>query len=527
MRGKGQRVWILLAAMTVVALGSFWAKGCRNRVTMADIGQCVQIERPARMRPDYAGTVIPPNIAPLNFVIDEPGTAYYCRVQGTSGPSIEVSSRDGRIMFPPKLWRQLLNRHRGASVTFEIYVKDLKGQWQHFKTVVSAVAADDIDQYLAYRSIAPLYNWWEDVGIFQRDLSSYKRSTILHGKSYGGGCVNCHTFCNHRTDKMLVGIRDTVYGSATLLANAGTVSKIGTKFGYTSWHPSGQLAVYSINKVRLFFHEVQPEVRDVVDLDSALNIYDVRSQTIKAHPGIADKDRLETYPTWSPDGRYLYFCSAPILWEDRDAMPPKDFEKVRYDLRRISYDIETDVWGQPETILSADQVGKSILLPRISPDGRFLIFCLCDYGCFPIYRTESDLFSVDLEQAAVSGEYAYRPLTQANSRFSESWHSFSSNGRWLVFSSKRDDGVFTRPWFSYIDRDGQAHKPFVLPQEDPTFYDAHLKTFNTPEFTTEPVKVSQGQLARAVRSPRQIQTPLPLTGATPVASPDRDYLSRE
>jgi len=519
MKRKERYLLILAMVAAVSILGAARIVGRDAKIDTAGLDRAVQIDRAAHVQPDYAGTMIPPNIAPLTFTIDEPGTAYCVRLKGQSGQSIQATSCNGGVVFPEKAWRELLGKHRGKSLAFEIHVKDPQGQWRRFETVTVSVAAEDIDRYLAYRSIRPLYNWYENVGIYQRDLSSYDRSAILHGESYGGGCVNCHTFLNKGTDKMFIGVRDNVYASATLLIDNDTVTKIGTRFGYTSWHPSGKLAVYSINKVRLFFHDTEPEVRDVVDLDSALSIYDVRTQTLKSDPNIAEKDRLETYPAWSPDGKYLYFCSAPILWEDRDTVPPKNFEKVRYDLRRVSYDIATDTWGRPETILSAESVGQSVLLPRISPDGRFLVCCLCDYGCFPVYRADSDLYCIDLQEGQAGGQYVSRPLTQANSDHSESWHSFSSNGRWLVFSSKRDDDVFTRPWFCYIDSQGQAHKPFVLPQKDPAFYETHLKTFNTPEFATEPVRISQRKLARAVRSSQQVEAKLPLTGATPKAGP--------
>ena len=134
----------------------------------------------------------------------------------------------------------------------------------------------------------------------------------------------------------------------------------------------------------------------MVDLDSALVCYRVESGKADSPQELADKDRLETYPTWSPDGKYLYFCSAPVLWKDRNAVPPEDYDKLKYDLRRIPYDIATDQWGKAETVLSAEETGQSILLPRISPDGRFLLFCMCRYGCFPVYQPSSDLYLMDL-----------------------------------------------------------------------------------------------------------------------------------
>ena len=70
---------------------------------------------------------------------------------------------------------------------------------------------------------------------------------------------------------------------------------------------------------------------------------------------------------------------------------------------------------------------------------------------------------------------------------SDTYHSWSHTGRWFVFASKRDDGLYGKPYFCYVDRQGKAHKPFVLPQKEPTFYDDCLKSFNIPELSRGPV----------------------------------------
>jgi hypothetical protein len=408
------------------------------------------IDRPPHILPDYTDTVIPPNIAPLNFIVQEPGRRYYVRIYSVQGNDIKVRSKKPKIIIPLKAWRKLLQDNQADKLYFDVYVENNNGRWEKFASITNKISRAAIDYYLVYRLIKPIYSNWFDIGIYQRHLPNYDESVVVRGRSFReqsyGGCVNCHAFCNNRTDKMTIGIRSD-YRVPTLLNQNGRVSKIGAKFGYTAWHPTGRIVTYSVNKVRQFFHMTGVETRDVIDLDSALAYYDLESKTIKVHPQLADKSRLETYPAWSPDGKYLYFCSAPILWSDRNVTPPKNYEKVRYDLMRISYDIDTDSWGPVQTVLSAAETGKSILLPRISPDGRFLMFCMCDYGCFPIYQPSSDLYIMGLEADRQTGNYAYRRL-EINSDRCESWHCWSSNGRWIVFSSKRRDGVFTRSYIS-------------------------------------------------------------------------------
>jgi hypothetical protein len=482
------------------------------------------VARPARISPDYNDVVIPPNIAPLNFLIQEQGLQYFIRIYANEGEPIEVHSKTPKIVIPEKQWHKLLSLNRGAQLSFDIYVKpqalpsssEVQTQrWQRFEPITIRISNEKIDDFLVYRRIRPGHSTWREMGIYQRNMYSFDESLILDNGYYKDGCLNCHTFCNNRTDKMLIGIRSAVYGSSALLIEDDMVSKIGTKFGYSSWHPSGRVAAYSINNVVLFFHSAAGEVRDVMDLDSLLAYYLVDSEKVKTSPILAQKDRLETYPTWSADGRYLYFCSAPLTWEVRDEIP-EQYDKVKYDLVRIPYDLERDEWGELETVLSADETGLSILLPRFSPCGRWLLFTMCDYGCFPVYRQSSDLYIMDLESAGQTGQYTYCRL-DINSDESESWHSWSSNGRWIAFSSKRGYGVFTRIYLSYVDENGKAYKPVLLPQKDPTYYDSCLWTYSVPELVTEPVRVTKERLGRVVRDPRKIYVEMPITMATPKA----------
>jgi len=111
--------------------------------------------------------------------------------------------------------------------------------------------------------------------------------------------------------------------------------------GHSAWHPSGKVIAFTVYKVRQFFHTAQTEVREGMDVESALGYYLVDSQQIKTAPPLSLKDRLETFPAWSPDGRWLYFCSAPIWWTEH-GKPPERYDEIKYDLVRVSYDPKTD-----------------------------------------------------------------------------------------------------------------------------------------------------------------------------------------
>jgi len=483
------------------------------------IEQSEPVGRLARMEPDYSETVVPPNIAPLNFLIDEPGTAFCARLSSATGDPIEVFSHDGAIEIPARPWRKLLEGNTGQDLQVEVFARNDEGQWHCFAPVRIAIASEPIDGYLVYRKMYPTHlRVRGEISIECRDLSNFNVSTVLRSTSYENGCVNCHSFPRNDGNKMLLGVRSTKYGVGTLCVDGGAAREIGTKFGYTSWHPSGRMAVYAVNNLPMFYHAARNEVRDTVNIDSLLAYYLCEPRRVCVEPKLAQKERLENWPAWSADGKYLYFCSAPKLWPSDTPNPPTQYDQVKYDLLRIAYDIETDTWGDIETVVSAEQAGKSVSMPRCSPDGRWLSFCLVDYGYFAGWKDESDLYVIDLQAAGQTGKFTCRRL-EINSDKSESWHTWSNNSHWLVFSSKRLHGAFTRPFISYVDANGKAHKPFVLPQSDPRYYGTCLRTLNTPELVLTPPKATGEALAKVFRAPEAMAVSMPITMATPIAQP--------
>ncbi|MCX8108508.1 MAG: hypothetical protein N3G20_06865, partial [Verrucomicrobiae bacterium] len=448
--------------------------------------------RSPRIRPDYTGTVFPPNIAPPNFAIDEPGDAYRVTIRGPAGRPIQIQSRRQSILIPQDQWKTLLELNKDNNISFEMAVRSANGAWLVFQPVTNRVAPHPIDRTLVYRLLRPLYNFYTEMGIYQRDLESYRQKPLLENHSINHGCLNCHTFLDNRPDIFALHIRGQKGPQPMLLATSNQVARINKTAGYLSWHPSGRLLAFSANKLSLFFHTIG-ETRDVFDADSDLGVYWVESNVVANPPPISQPDRLETWPNWSHDGRYLYFCSAPKLRQER-------FRQVKYDLMRIRFDLEQNTWGKPELLVSATETGLSAAQPRVSPDGRWLVFCLAKYGNFPVYQPSSDLYCLDLETMKT------RRL-EINSDLADTWHSWSSNGRWLVFSSKRQDGLFARPHFCYVDEQGRFSKPFLLPQEDLEFYDSCIKTFNVPELVRGSPQATPADLAAAVSKPRIILTP--------------------
>src|SRR5690606_3212987 len=137
-----------------------------------------------------------------------------------------------------------------------------------------------------------------------------------------------------------------------------------------------------------------------------------------------------------------------------------------------------------------------VSFPRISPDGKYIIITLTDYGTFPIWHKEADLYLVNPD----TGEYKYLEL---NSTETESYHSWSANGRWLVFSSKRIDKRAATPFFAYFKDWDTIGKPFVLPQQDPETYDHMLHSFNSPEFVYGKISLNTRDYIKSASQPAQ------------------------
>lgn len=429
--------------------------------------------------PDYNGVTIPANIAPLNFRLTTGYTEAYA-VFSASGKELIVKASKGQFTIPISKWKTLLKENKGQTIEVTIYVKE--DEWIGYAPFPLYIADEPIDPYLAYRLIEPGYELWNRMGIYQRNLETYDESPIMENKMSGNNCMNCHSFCMQNPEKMLFHMRATYPG--TYLIDGDRIEKLNTKTDqtlstlvYPSWHPSGKYVAFSVNDTQQGFHQNDRNRVEVFDNASDVVVYDVEKHEIVTTSKLFSKESFETFPTFSPDGRTLYFCTA----EARSL--PKEFKEVKYSLCSIPFDPDTRVFGATvDTLYNASTEGRSVSFPRVSPDGEALMYTLSGYGNFSIWHKDADLYMIDLS----SGRH--QALDTVNSDDVESYHSWSNNSRWVVFSSRRIDGLYTRPYIAYRTLDGQMAKPFLLPQKDTEYYNRLMKSYNIPEFITGKVK---------------------------------------
>lgn len=433
--------------------------------------------------PDFSGTTFPVNIAAPTFVIKEEGKRFFTEI-GISGkePVISVSSSSPEVKPDLNKWQTLLNEGSDKNLYVRITVENDKGEGEQFQDIICHISGSHVDPYLAYRLLYPGYELWSEMGIYQRNLTNYSQDVILENNSIDKQCVNCHSFSLNSPESMMIHVRGKDGG--TLLRKNGETKKIDPKCTflengatYPSWHPSGRFIAFSANNIQQFFHAKGPKTIEVSDLSADMTIYDVENEKSFTTPSLSGEEWMETFPNWTPDGHTLYFCRA------KGYVKGEALDSVRYDLCKVSFNPETLELGEPEIVFHASEEGKSVSFPRVSPDGKWLLFTLSDYGNFSIWHPESDLWLLNLE----NGEM--HRANNINSEHVDSYHSWSSNGKWVVFSSKRIDGLWARPFIaSFNSETGEFGIPFIVPQEDPHYYDDFMKTFNIPEFVKSPVQ---------------------------------------
>lgn len=426
--------------------------------------------------PDYAGVTIPVNIAPLNFDVTTPAK----RVEATISNGTEQIVAKGRegVRISPRKWRALLAEAERLTVTVAVTAEGVCTQYAPFEIEVSR---DSIDYGLCYRRIDPGYEYYARMGLYYYDLAENEEHILIENTLLGSSCVNCHSFAKTDPSKMMFHIRGN--GGGTLMHLDGQNTLLNTKTDatrvscvYPSWHPEGRYIAYSINDIKQTFHNVPSKLLDVYDYWSDVVIYDTKTGQLNTYPILSDTVRMETFPSFSADGRTLYFCSA----EPNTVSPPE----VHYELCSVAFDPETGEVGDEITTVW-DGEGTSLLFPRASYDGRYLMVTRSTYGTFPIWHKDADLWLIDL----ATGER--RALDELNSDNTESYHSWSSSSRWVVFSSRRIDGLHTRPFIAHVDDEGRFSKPFLLPQNEPTkWYEGLMQSYNIPEFISAPIDIS-------------------------------------
>ena len=202
-----------------------------------------------------------------------------------------------------------------------------------------------------------------------------------------------------------------------------------------------------------------------------LSWYSRKTGVLQPLPGADDPQFVQMGAVWGPDSQYLVFARAQATDPNPPGVPLAQFAndpnelQLKYDLYRVPF--QNGQGGAPEPIAGASGNGMSNTFPKVSPDGRWIVFVQCRNG--ELMRPDSQLYIVP-----AGGGRARR--MRCNTSRMNSWHSFSPNGRWLVFSSK-SRSPYTQLYLTHIDGEGNDSPPILI--ENAT---AANRAANIPEF---------------------------------------------
>lgn len=418
--------------------------------------------------PDYSDIVIPCNIAPLNFMIDG---AEKVNVTIDGNKEYSFSNRGETLRFPLKKWKRMLDAEKGNSLEVKIFANGDKNPLKEFEWTISA---DSIDKYLSYRLIEPAYEVWSRIEIEERNMENFVTRSIGDNRTADKCCINCHT--TNRQGTSFMHLRGSNGG--TILNRNGEVIKLNTKTEFTGntvygdISADGRYGVFTTADIKFAIHTHYTKRMEVYDSSSDLVVLDFDNLTVTDAPSVKGTEFQETFPCFTPDGKTIFFCRAKSLPQ------PDSLTSMKYDIAAVQFNPETgEIGDKVYTVVSTEGRNLSFSHLKCSPDGRYLMATAASYGTFPVWHEESELWLIDLRTGAID------VMKDANARYADTYHSWSSNSRWVVFASKRDDKVYGRPYIAYIDENGKASKAFVLPQKNPDLYNTTLKSFNLPELS--------------------------------------------
>ena len=403
------------------------------------------------------------------------------RTQAAGGPAVTLRVRG---VLRARLWGKLRESvHRSRVITF-------------------TVSADAADNALIYRRVAPPFYSKKTPDMFVRDLR--ERSDRIFLSAHRLYCFNCHTFSSKSGTRGKLALQVRYSGRRELDHYAFfSVYDIDRAEGrktilpfdiqmttWMSWSPDERRLAFSANQQITAYGPITLETQSIGQPTSDLGVYDLETQRVKLLPGASDDNTLEIYPYWTPAGDAIVYSSSPA---GQHPVLTK-FELKVIDYNGGSGDTPVPLFDRPDN----EAERKSCYFARFSPDGRWLSYVCSDYGS--LIKASSDVWLYDWKHRA-DPEVKPFPLKSNDPFAADSWHSWSSNSRWLVFASKRDDGVFARLYLTHIDDAGNASPAVRLPLDDPDV----RESFNIPEFVKDVPPVEAERLFRNVNVDAQVQ----------------------
>jgi tetratricopeptide (TPR) repeat protein len=399
------------------------------------------------------------------------------------------------------LWSQIKTRSLEGKATLGVIGMNSSGDIISSNAVSISTSTDPVGDSIFYREVPlPFIEAVQDPSRIRwrfGSVDSIERPRIVLEKL--PVCGNCHSFSG---DGKTLGL-DVDYGNdkggyAILDVQKDMVlndEKIITwsdykredeeqTFGLLSQvSPDGRYVISTVKDRAVFVATPGIEYSQLFfPIKGILVVYDREKETYTPLTGADDPAYVQSNPTWSPDGKYIVFSRAEtyekpsianatsVLLSDKDVPEfTEDGEPYKYDLYRVPFN--DGKGGEAEPLKGASHNNKSNFFAKYSPDGKWIVYTQAEN--YMLLMPDSELFIIPAE-----GGDARR--LRANTSNMNSWHSFSSNSRWLVFSSK-ENTPYTQLFLTHIDEEGNSTPPVVLDR-----FTGEDRAANIPEFVPLP-----------------------------------------
>ncbi len=452
----------------------------------------------------YDGASFPINIAPPEIYWDDSVDNLWLikiTVPGYEDSPIIVLT-DKKSWRPEKaLWEKIKKMGKDKFCTLEIRGCIYKNKQRlnspiYIDRIRFRISPYPLDDIIVYRLVSPLFHPQKTPDVYYRHVDSFDTRLFVQGKNLY--CTNCHFFPKRpdirpEEEKVAIAVRDQLpFRKATgkakrILGIYEFSKKRGKTFGinsfFMSWAPDGKRVAVTMGKSVSIRPCITLETQQFFVLGSDIYIVEPDKNRIYPLKGASDPEYMENFPTWSPDGKYIVFCRAKE--PERGAL-----ETIRFDLYRVPYN--DGKGGKAIPIKGASFNGKSNYAPRYSPNGKWIVFNEADSAS--LVEPTSDLYIIPADLSAPP-----RKLECNVDYAMDSWHSWSLNSRWLLFATKRDDGIFARIYITEIDENGHASPPVKLPLKSEP-----MMCFNVPEFLRYNKEIDHKRLLKEITKQPEI-----------------------
>lgn len=376
--------------------------------------------------PDYVNVSVPYNIAPLNFLLKDCSGQIEVRLSSSSSDYTFIGN-EGKIRFPQNEWAELLKKEKGGVI--KVNVKAQKdGKWIVYPSFKWEIKAEAIDDYIIYSKEVPGNVPNLNKSLTRREMASFSEKEIHKEQPF---------FYAKFPEK---------------------VSFRGKK--------RGNFGVYVMDSLFVSYISVFPDKRrENIGLHSSVLLADFSNEQYKVLPDSISSGGEISFVDLSFDSRKLFYCVSS------GSVDPDSILSLKYDLMcRDINPADLSVSEKLDTLVNLPAV--SVSYPSSSPYGNYIAYTVSEFGASSEWHDDSDMRLMNLHTGTIDSLKVVNSAEKAD--IVRGW---SSNGRWLMFSSKRDDGFYERVYFSYIDSTGTAHKPFMLPQEDASCYNNMMEIF--------------------------------------------------